>query len=107
MITATGKCMGVKVDEFTNKQNGEVRITKRLGIGMKKDRGYEDDLHIFEITLDKDVSQQAIDNLNKLKGKFVNAGATVSSYEMNGKKGTSFKWNGVCAEVGAKLEKVA
>lgn len=70
MITAIGKCMGVRVDEFTNKQTGEVRITKRVGIGMKKDRGYEEDLHIFEITLDKDTSADAEKRLNSLKGRW-------------------------------------
>lgn len=98
MITATGKMMGVKVDEFTNKQTGEVRISRKVGIGMPKDRSYEDDLHIFQITLDKDVTVEQIKRLNSLKGKFVSIGAMVSEYEMNGKKGTSFRWNGAVNE---------
>lgn len=101
MITATGKMMGVKTDEFTNKQTGEVRVSRKVGIGMRKERSYEDDLHIFQITLDKDCTPEQIDRLNKLKGKTVSVGAAVSEYEMNGKKGTTFRWNGALSEVTA------
>lgn len=111
MITATGKCMGVSVEEFVNKQTGETRTTRKIGIGMKKERSkYDEDQHIFEVTLDQKTDLKAVERINALKGKMVNVGAIPSPYEMNGKKGVSFKWNGQITEVGAKpaeLTKVA
>lgn len=101
MITITGKCLGVDIQEFTDKKTGEVRITKLLGIGIRKERGFEDEMYIFKIKLDKDVSVDQQKNLNSLKGKTVVAGADYSEYSMNGKNGTSFKFNGTIREVGA------
>lgn len=102
MITATGKCLGIHTDEFTDKKTGEIRRTSRLGIGFKKERGFDDELVIWKMTLDKDITEQMIARLNSLKGKMVSAGCIVSEYSMNGKNGISYKFNGIIAEVGDK-----
>lgn len=102
MITATGKCLGIHTDEFTDKKTGEVRRTMRLGIGMKKERGFDDEILVWKMTLDKELSAQLISRIESLKGKQVNAGCVVSEYSMNGKNGISYKFNGIIAEVGEK-----
>jgi len=109
MMTITGKCMGIFNDEFKNKDTGEISVTKKLGIGFKKERGYEDELDSFDVTLAKDIPIDQQKRLEAMKGKMVNVVLNPRKYiNKQGKPAWSYGWAGIINEVGASnVQKVA
>ena len=83
--TYVGKMMGVKSDSFTNKKTGEVRTEQVVGIGYRKDRSFEDDVDVFNIKLDKEISKESVEKLNKLRGKMVSIGCSMFVDHIEGK----------------------